>query len=253
MLKKRIIPTLLLKNERLVKGKQFSNYIDTGDPISAIKIYNNQDVDELIFININSNRTESDDLKNILFIASQNCFAPLTAGGGIHKIKQIEELLLSGADKVIVCSEFAVNPKFLNEASKVFGRQCIVLSIDVKILHGHYKILYNLSTKSIELSIEEYIKLAEDNGVGEFFINNIDNDGMIKGFDLNLIKKVTNITSLPVISSGGAGNYDHIYQLFSKTSCSAAACSSLFHFGDNNPIRAASYIRNKGLEMKRIK
>jgi cyclase len=253
MLKKRIIPTLLLKNKRLVKGKKFSNYIDTGDPVSAIKIYNSQDVDELIFININDNRFESSDLNNILSIASKNCFIPLTAGGGIRTIKQIEKLLLSGADKVIICSQFATNPNFLYEASREFGRQCMVLGIDIKKIKNEYKIFYDLSSKSVNMNIEDYIRLAENNGVGEFFINNIDCDGMMNGYDINLINKISSITSLPIISSGGAGNFNHIHELFYKTKCNGAACSSIFHFGDNNPIRAASHLRNKGIEMKKIK
>ena len=103
------------------------------------------------------------------------------------------------------------------------------------------------------MNIEDYIRLAENNGVGEFFINNIDCDGMMNGYDINLINKISSITSLPIISSGGAGNFNHIHELFYKTKCNGAACSSIFHFGDNNPIRAASHLRNKGIEMKKIK
>lgn len=253
MLKRRIIPTLLLKNKRLVKGKNFMNYRDTGDPISAIKIYNSQDVDELIFVNINENRFESSYLEYILKLASKNCFAALTAGGGINKISQIEGLLNSGADKVIICSEFSNNPEFVLEASKLFGRQCIVLGLDIRKKNNDYNCFIELGEKEIKLSLEDYIKKAEDMGVGEFFINNIDRDGLMKGYDINLINKISEITTLPLISSGGAGNFEHIYELFSKSNCSAAACSSIFHFGDNNPIRAASYLRNKGIEMKKIK
>ena len=253
MLKKRIIPTLLLKNNRLVKGKKFSNYRDVGDPVSAIKIYNSQDVDELIFVNINANRFQSSDLKEILSIASENCFAALTVGGGINTIEQIEQLLLSGADKVIICSEFNKDPIFVKTASKNFGRQCVVLGIDIKIINDNYMIHTHLGETKVSSNIKEYIKKAEDMGVGEFFINNIDRDGLMSGYDIELLDTISNITSLPVIGSGGAGNFEHIYELFSKTKCSGAACSSIFHFGDNNPIRAASYLRNKGVEMKKIK
>ena len=253
MLKKRIIPTLLLKNQRLVKGKNFKDYKDTGDPISAIKIYNSQDVDELIFVNINNNRFSSSDLNKILNVASKNCFAALTAGGGINKISQINELLLSGADKVIICSEFYKNPNFIKEASRSFGSQCIVVGIDIKKLNNEYHAFSNLGSDRINYPLKDYIKKAEDLGAGEFFINNIDRDGKMNGYDLDIIRKISNITNLPIISSGGAGNFEHLYELFSKTNCSAAACASIFHFGDNNPIRAASYLRNKGIEMKKIK
>ena len=253
MLKKRIIPTLLLKNQRLVKGRKFSNYRDTGDPVSAIKIYNSKDVDELIFVNIDENRFESTYLEEVLSLASENCFAALTAGGGINKISQIEKLLNSGADKVIICSEYINNPKFIFKASEIFGSQCIVLGVDIRRFDNDYYAHINLGKEKVNQNIEDYISRAEDMGVGEFFINNIDRDGMMNGYDINLINKISTITSLPIISSGGAGNFEHIFELFLNTNCSAAACSSIFHFGDNNPIRAASYLRNKGIEMKKIK
>ena len=144
MLKKRIIPTLLLKNQRLVKGRKFSNYRDTGDPVSAIKIYNSQDVDELIFVNIDENRFESTYLEEVLSLASENCFFALTAGGGINKISQIEKLLNSGADKVIICSEYINNPKFIFKASEIFGSQCIVLGVDIRRFDNDYYAHINL-------------------------------------------------------------------------------------------------------------
>ena len=152
-----------------------------------------------------------------------------------------------------ICSEFNKDPIFVKTASKNFGRQCVVLGIDIKIINDNYMIHTHLGETKVSSNIKEYIKKAEDMGVGEFFINNIDRDGLMSGYDIELLDTISNITSLPVIGSGGAGNFEHIYELFSKTKCSGAACSSIFHFGDNNPIRAASYLRNKGIEMKKIK
>ena len=153
----------------------------------------------------------------------------------------------------IICSEYINNPKFIFKASEIFGSQCIVLGVDIRRFDNDYYAHINLGKEKVNQNIEDYISRAEDMGVGEFFINNIDRDGMMNGYDINLINKISTITSLPIISSGGAGNFEHIFELFLNTNCSAAACSSIFHFGDNNPIRAASYLRNKGIEMKKIK
>ena len=147
MLKKRIIPILLLKNKRLVKGKNFLNYRDTGDPVSCVKIYNTQYPDELIFINIDDNRFKSNLLFNILKFASKQCFIPLTVGGGIDKISKIEKLLNSGADKIIINSVNFINKKFIYKSSKIFGSQCIVVGIDIRKIKNKYLIYSNLGKK----------------------------------------------------------------------------------------------------------
>ena len=253
MLKKRVIPTLLLKKNRMVKGKMFKNYRDTGNPSSCIRVYNSQYVDELIFININNDRFTSSELENILIVASKECFVPLTVGGGIDSIKKIDKLLYSGADKIVLNSINFKKPKLINDAAKKFGSQCIVIGIDIKKIGKKYKIFSNLGKKSESQDLISYIKTCEDKGAGEFFINSIDRDGMMSGYDLNLINKICDTTKLPVISSGGAGNFKHIEDLFNKTESSGAACGSIFHFADNNPIRIATYLKQKGIEQKKIK
>ena len=250
MLKKRIIPILLLQNGRMVKGINFNNYRDTGDPVSCIKIYNSQYPDELVFININKNRFKSKELFNILTVASKNCFIPLTVGGGIDSLKKIEKLLNSGADKVIINTINYKNKDLITKSSKIFGSQCIVVGIDVKKQGKSYFIYSDLGTIKQKIDFIDYIKICEDKGAGEFFINSIDNDGKMNGYDLKLIDKVSKITKLPIIASGGAGNFKHILDLFLKTNASGAACGSIFHFADNNPIRVATYLGQKGIEQK---
>lgn len=253
MLKKRIIPILLLQNGRMVKGVNFKDYRDTGDPISCIKIYNTQYPDELVFININKNRFKSKELFKILSIASKNCFIPLTVGGGIDSLKKIEELLNSGADKVILNTINFKNKDLIKNSSKVFGSQCIVVGIDIKKIGEKFYIYSDLGNQKQKIDLIDYIKVCEDKGAGEFFINSIDNDGKMIGYDLKLIEKVSKITKLPIIASGGAGNFKHILDLFNKTDASGAACGSIFHFADNNPIRVATYLSQKGIEQKKIK
>ena len=252
MLKKRIIPVLLLKNNRMVKGKNFKNYKDTGNPESCIRVYNAQYVDELIFININNNRFKSKELFSILSIASKNCFVPLTVGGGIDSIKKIKKLLESGADKVVINSKNYPNYSLLNEASKKFGSQATIAGIDIKKEGKDYFIYSELGIKKEKLDLFEHIKNCEINGAGEFFFNLIHKDGMMNGYDIPLIKKISKFTKLPFIVCGGAGNFKHIEDLFLKTNASGAACASIFHFADNNPIRIASYLNNRGIVQKKI-
>ena len=252
MLKKRIVPVLLLKNNRMVKGKNFKNYKDTGDPESCIRVYNAQYVDELIFININDNRYKSKELFSILSIASKNCFIPLTVGGGIDNVKKIKKLLESGADKVVINSKNYQNKSLLYEASKKFGSQAIVAGIDVKKIGSEYFIYSELGTKKEKLNLFKHIKECELNGAGEFFFNFIHKDGKMNGYDLPIVKKISKYTKLPFVICGGAGNFKHIEDLFLKTNASGAACASIFHFADNNPIRIASYLNNRGIHQKKI-
>ena len=253
MLKKRIIPSLLIKNKKLVKGKEFKNYVNVGDPISAIKVYSHQYADELIFIRIDKNDPIEDLLKN-LNIASENCFSPITAGGGITKLKEIELLCKNGADKVIINSYLHENKSFLNQSSKMFGSSTIIAGIDIIKIKQDYFISTNNNKKLLkEKKLSEWIKFLEDNGAGEILINCIHKDGAMNGYDLELAKFICKKTVVPIIFTGGAGNFDHLYQLFANTNVSAAGCSSIFHFGDNNPIRANTYLRNKKINLKKVK
>tara|TARA_Y100000741_G_C18242587_1_gene554217 strand:- start:1011 stop:1769 length:759 start_codon:yes stop_codon:yes gene_type:complete len=250
MLKPRIIPTLLLRNNRMVKGVNFNNYRDTGDPISASKVYNSQFVDELIFIDIDATTEQRDPDYKILKEVSRECFMPFTFGGGIKNIKQIRNLLKSGADKVIINSSATSNQEFIQEAVKTFGSQCIVIAIDVKNINEKYRVFTHSGRKKYKLLLDEYLDVIEGYNVGEIFINSIDQDGKMNGYDNDLISFVTNRSSLPIIACGGAGNFMHIYESFINTNVSALAMASIFHFSDNNPIRCRSFLKNKGIDLK---
>ncbi len=254
MLKKRVIPTLLLKNKRMVKGKKFSNYRDVGDPISAVKIYNNQHADELMFIDIN----EEKDFKFLLSTlekVSKNCFIPLCAGGGISSIDQVKDLLRAGADKVLITTNSYKKKNFISELAKKFGNQCIVVGVDLKIGEDKKYYLSCQSGKEIitEYTISDYIKHIEKEGAGEILVNFIDNDGMMKGLPTKMIQKLTNLTKVPIIVLGGIGNFQHVVEVFNSTTVSAVACSSIFHFGSNDPIRLKSYLKNNGIQQRSLK
>ena len=253
MLKKRIIPSLLIKNNKLVKGKNFKDYRNVGDPVSAIKVYSNQQADELIFIKIDDKESIR-DFVNILSVASSNCFTPLTAGGGIVNLKIIETLLKSGADKVIINSYLLENKPFLKKASKVFGKSTIIAGVDIIKDNNSYQIFNNKKKKVVKnIDLFEWLKFLDNDDCGEIYINCVHADGLMNGYDIDLAKLIMKNIRTPVIFNGGAGNFNHIFELFSKTNVHAAGCSSIFHFGDNNPIRANSYIRNRGILLKKIK
>ena len=253
MLKKRVIPTLLLKGERLKKGIKFNNYRDVGDPVSSVKIYNNQFADELMFINIDRSNSH-EYLCELLKKVSENCFIPMCAGGGVDSVLKIRDLLKSGADKVIITSAAENDFDFIENAVHVFGGQAVVIGIDLILEKNKFYISTN-STKKIHKDIDvfDYIKKFEHLGVGEILINFVNLDGTMTGPNINFTKKITNFTSLPVIYLGGIGNIFHITKLFKETNVSAAACASIFHFGDNNPIRIRSSLKNNGVNQRKVK
>jgi cyclase len=234
----------------MVKGVNFSNYRDTGDPVFASRVYNSQYVDELIFIDIDATNENRETNCEIIEQVSKECFMPFTIGGGISNTEQIRKLLSSGADKVVINTAAIKNPDFINESSMIFGNQCIIVGIDVKFEEGKYVVYKNSGKIKTDLNLVEHLKKMEEAGAGEFFINSIDRDGMMNGYDLELIKLVLDNTSVPVIASGGAGNFMHLVNAFKETEIKALAMASIYHFGDNNPIRARSYLKNHNIQIK---
>ncbi len=250
MLKRRIIPVLLLKNGRMVKGKQFQGYRDTGDPISAARIYNAQNADELVFIDIEATHQGRTSLLGIIEQVSQECFMPLTVGGGVRSLDDIRLLLHAGADKVLINTAIYENPDFLAEASAVFGKQCLIAGVDVKLNEGHYALYTHCGQKPVIGDFISHLKKIEKMGVGEILINSIDRDGMMCGYDQALLLLAQKSATVPIVAMGGAGNFQHLADAFLQCNIHAVACASLFHFGDNNPIRARAFLKNKGIPVK---
>ena len=253
MLKKRIIPTLLLKEGRLHKGKNFTNYKDVGDPLSVLKIYSNQYADELILINIGRKKEDFDFLLKSLNKSTENCFIPLTAGGGIKNLDQATELFKNGADKIILTSSIIENPNLIKQISIKYGRQAVVAGIDIDEKEESFNIVHDKERKYVNYCIVEYIKKLEQLGAGEILFNFVCRDGMMNGTNIKLLKKLCNYTKYPTICMGGIGNISHIIEVFNNTSCDAIACSSIFHFADNNPIRIRSSLKNKNIPQRKVK
>ncbi|MEW6055165.1 MAG: imidazole glycerol phosphate synthase cyclase subunit [Bdellovibrionota bacterium] len=254
MLKKRIIPVQLLLNGRLVKTKGFDSFRDVGDPVASSKVYSSQYADELVFLNISRENRTIESLLSLIERVSEVCFMPLTFGGGIRSLRDAEQLIKNGADKIVLNSVSYEDSQVISQIADKFGSQAVVVSMDARfdLKANRYRLYSQCGTKLEEPSIEDHVRKVIEHGAGEIFINSIDRDGMMTGYDLNLIRQVVGCSSVPVIACGGAGHYEHMKEAFLETKVSALACGSLFNFGDNNPIRAKAFLSNYELQFKKV-
>lgn len=238
MLRKRIIPILLLKEGGLVKGVQYKNHRYVGDPINAVKIFNDKNADELIFLDIGATSDSKSVDVNLVESIADYSYVPFTVGGGISDINQIKKLLLAGAEKVALNSSSITNPNFIRDASNFFGSSSIVVSIDIgRDWLGREKIFFRNGQKKTNKRILDWVKKVEELGAGELLVNSISRDGTMKGYDLILTEKIASRVKIPVIASGGAGTINHISDVLKKTQASAAAAGSLFVFhGKKNAV-----------------
>jgi cyclase len=248
VLKKRLIPSLLYRENVLVKGKKFITKRKIGSIIESIKVYNLREVDELILLDVDKKDSEPD--LNIISEAASECFVPLAVGGGIRNLNMIYDILRSGADKVCINSHVVKNPSFIKEASKEFGSQCIVVSVDY-LSHNKKNLIYVDSGKTrTNLEILPFLKMAEDLGAGEFLLNSINRDGMMNGYDYEFIRKVKKNIKTPLIPSGGAGSCNDILKLFSYCKVDAASASSIFHFTQITPKDVKIYLKKNKINVR---
>lgn len=253
MLKKRIIPVQLLLGGRLVKTVGFDTYRDVGDPVSSSRVYNSQYADELVLLNIDRGPRTIEPLLRLAEKVSEVCFMPLAFGGGIKSADDAEALIKNGADKVVVNTERFENSRLIPTIAARFGSQAVIASLDVRRDDaGRWQVFSNCGRNKESGTLEEHVEHCVEEGAGELLINSIDRDGTMKGYDIELIERVTKLSPVPVIACGGAGTYAHMQDAFLKTGVSALACGSLFNFGDNNPIRAKAFLSNYGLPFKKV-
>ncbi len=229
----RIIGSVLIKNRIAVQSINFNKYLPLGKPKILIDYLNNWGADEIIVLDIKSSINNDTFLKEKLKEITTNCNTPISAGGGIKNIHDVENIIRGGADKVIINSFGINNPKLLNQAALEFGNQAVIGAIDVKKDNNNYQIFTHSGTIKSKFSLDEVIKIYEDNQVGEIFINSINNDGKKKGFDKELIKKVCSLTQLPIIISGGAGNFDHFTEVL-KENISGIASGNFLNFTEQS-------------------
>lgn len=251
MIKKRIIPCLLLKNGRCVKGVNFSDHRDTGHPVTNAKIYDSLGADELIFLDIDASGEERGLLLEIISETADECFMPLTVGGGIKTIGDIQSILRAGADKISINTTAVKNPEFITESANVFGKQCIVVSIDYKKNDGgKYEVFTHSGTKATGLNPYEFALKCANLGAGEILLTNIDKEGKREGYDLEMIKKVADAVSIPVIASGGAGDMEDLKKAIVDGHASAVSLGSIFHFTDQNVIKARNYLHTHAVPVR---
>ena len=223
MLTKRIIPCLDIKDGRVVKGINFINLVDAGDPAEQAKIYNDSGADEICFLDITASNEKRDILLEVVKKTSEKCFVPLTVGGGVRAIEDINKLLKAGADKVSINTAAVINNNFVKEAAEQFGSQCIVVAVDAKkVGNDNWQVFTHGGRKATDQNVMEFVAKMESLGAGEILLTSMDRDGTKKGYDLDLTKRVSKLVKLPVIASGGVGNLEHLYQGLKIGEASAA-------------------------------
>ncbi|MEC7143532.1 MAG: imidazole glycerol phosphate synthase subunit HisF [Pseudomonadota bacterium] len=251
MLKNRIIPCLDVKNGRVVKGINFVELKYAGDPVEQAKVYIDGGADEICFLDITASNENRDTILDVVKKASQECFVPLTVGGGVRNILDISNLLKSGADKVSINTAAVNNKNIIKDSAENFGSQCIVIAIDAKkISEKKWEVFTHGGRNSSGLDVLNYAKEVEDLGAGEILLTSMDRDGTKKGYDLELTELVSNSVNIPVIASGGVGKLDHLYDGLKKGKASAVLAASIFHFGEFSINDAKKYLDSKGIPVR---
>lgn len=253
MLKTRIIPCLDIDNGRVVKGVNFIDIIDAGDPVEQAKIYNDQGADELCFLDITATHQKRDTILAVVEAVANEVFIPLTVGGGISEISHIRNLLNAGADKVSINSAAVYNPDFIKEASDKCGSQAIVVAIDAKAKEdgsAGWEIFTHGGRKGTGLDAVEWAVKMMEYGAGELLVTSMDRDGTKAGFNLPLTRAISDAVSIPVIASGGVGNLDHLVEGITEGHASAVLAASIFHFGEYSIAEAKQAMRDAGIAVR---
>ena len=249
-LAKRIIPCMDIKNGRVVKGINFVNLKDAGDPVELGKLYSEMGADELIFLDIMATVEKRDTLYDLVRRISENINIPFTVGGGVKDIEDIRTLLNNGADKVSIGSYAVENPDFIKEASERFGSQCIVISVDPKKVLGKWKVFTKGGRENTGLDAIEFSKKMERCGAGELLVNSLDRDGMKNGYDIPLLRAITNAVNIPVIASSGAGAKEDFLEAFTEANADAALAASLFHYGEIKIPELKAYLTKNNVTIR---
>lgn len=251
MLAKRIIPCLDVDNGRVVKGVQFVDIKDAGDPVEVAKRYNEQGADEITFLDITATHHGRDTTYHTVERMAESVFVPLTVGGGVRKIDDIRNLLNAGADKVGINSAAITNPDFVGESASRFGNQCIVVAIDAKkVGENRWEIFTNGGRNATGINAIDWAVKMANYGAGELLVTSMDADGTKNGYDLALMKKITQSVNVPVIASGGVGNLQHLADGVLQGGADAVLAASIFHFGEYMVDEAKRFMAQQGIEMR---
>ena len=251
MLAKRIIPCLDVRDGRVVKGVNFVNIRDAGDPVELARFYSDQGADEIVFLDITATHEARKTVADVVERTAEQVFVPLTVGGGIRTLDDFRELLRAGADKISVNSAAVARPELITEAAERFGSQCVVLAVDARSRgDGTWEVVVAGGRKPTGIDLLDWVKKGEALGAGEILLTSMDADGTKAGFDLPMTKAVTEAVGIPVIASGGCGSLSHFAEVFEETGCDAALAASLFHFGELTVPQVKDYLRTRDIPVR---
>ena len=251
MLKMRVIPCLDVKDGRVVKGVNFVDLVDAGDPVEQARVYDREGADELTFLDITASHENRDTIYDVVRRTAEQVFMPLTVGGGVRTVDDIRKLLLAGADKVSINTAAIHRPEFVQEAAEKFGAQCIVVAIDAKQVEpGRWEIFTHGGRKATGIDAVEWAKRMESYGAGEILLTSMDRDGTKSGFDLALTRKVADSLRIPVIASGGVGTLDHLVEGIREGHATAVLAASIFHFGTYTIGQAKAALAQAGIPVR---
>ena len=253
MLKTRLIPCLDVNDGRVVKGVNFVNLVDAGDPVEQAAVYDAAGADELCFLDITASSDRRDIMLDVVARTAAQCFMPLTVGGGVRKSEDIRRLLISGADKVSINTAAVTRPELVSEAAAKFGRQCIVVAVDAKAnSDSSWEVFTHGGRNGTGLDVVDWARRLEDLGAGEILLTSMDRDGTKAGFDVALTKAVSGAVGIPVIASGGAGDLSHLVEVVQDGHASAVLAASIFHFGEWSVGQAKEFMAKSGVAVRPV-
>jgi len=253
MLAKRIIPCLDVKDGRVVKGVNFVNLQDAGDPVETATIYDQAGADELVFLDITASSDQRKTILDVVRRTAEKVFIPFTVGGGISDVEDIREILKAGADKISINSAAVKNPQLITQGAKRFGSQCIVVAIDAKKKSNYedqWEVYIHGGRTNTGMDVIQWVKKIESLGAGEILLTSMDADGTKDGYDLPLTRLVSEVVNIPVIASGGAGNMEHMYQAVTQGKADAVLAASIFHYGEYTVSQVKEYLQEKGVVVR---
>ncbi|MCW4452072.1 imidazole glycerol phosphate synthase subunit HisF [Kaistella sp. BT6-1-3] len=250
MLKKRIIPCLDIKNGRTVKGINFVDIQDAGDPLELAKRYVDEGADELVFLDITATLEKRKTLTELVTRIASEINIPFTVGGGINTLEDAKKIIDSGADKISLNSAAILRPELITEIAREFGNQCVVLAVDTKFVNDEWKVFRSGGTVSTELKTVDWAKKGAELGAGEILLTSMNNDGTKNGFAIDISKAVSEAVTIPVIASGGAGTMEHFAEVFNRTNVTAALAASVFHFGQIPIPQLKKYLQTQNIPVR---
>jgi len=244
---KRIIPCLDVDKGRVVKGTNFVDIVDAGDPVEVAKKYDSEGADEITFLDITASHEGRDTILSVVEKVANEVFIPLTVGGGVRDFNDVRDLLSVGADKVTINTAAVSNPNIINDVTEKIGRQCIVIAVDVKKIDNEYFVFTHGGRKNSTLSAYDWCMECQKRGAGEILLTSMDKDGTKDGFDIEILNTISTDLNIPLIASGGAGNLEHLHEAITKGNADAVLAASIFHFGEFSITEAKEYLKGKGI------